>query len=238
MKKLILVLAAVSSLWGAAAAHAQTVIDSLPYTITANGTYVLNGNLNSSQTSGNLISINASNVTIDFQGHYIAGAVNNTSQTTVGISASERSNLTIKNGTIAYCSIGILIGGDGSATTNSVDHQIDNMRVTYCYYVGIYLSNNPATRVTNCQVSQGGFTGANGAYGIAAIGAGATIEGNVVSSITGTPSTGILAGTGSFVRQNTVSNATTGVSGGKYQDNLTANCTTTYTGGIDAGGNN
>ena len=77
-----------------------------------------------------------------------------------------------------------------------------------------------------------------GAAGIAVLGAGATIEGNVVSTITGTPSTGILAGTGSFVRQNTVSNAGTGVSGGKYQDNLIANCTTAYTGGIDAGGNN
>ncbi len=223
-----------------AAARAQTVITSLPYTITASGLYVLNNNLNGSQTSGSLITINASNVTIDFQNHYIAGAVGNTAQTTFGVYANERSNLTIKNGTIAYCNKGIELDGNGSATTNSVNHQIENMRVTYCYYLGIQISAGPGSRVANCQISQTGFSGAGSAFGIFITGDGVTVQSNVVSIVTasGNGSLALYTTGNDFFRQNTISNAYYGVVGGKYQDNLTSGCTTAYTGGTDAGGNN
>ena len=234
---LALALAATSLLGGAATVHAQTVITSLPYTITATGAYVLNGNLSSSQTSGNLITVNASNVTIDFQGHFISGAVGNTSQTTYGIYASERSNLTIKNGTIAHCQTGIEIDGNGSATTNSVNHQIDNLRVTYCYYIGIYISYGPGSRISNCQVSQTGYSGAGSAFGIAVNGAGTVVQNNVVSNVTDSGGNSIGIYGGGFSRQNVVSNAYYGVYGGKYQDNLTSGCTTPFAGGTDAGGN-
>ena len=222
----------------AVAAHAQTVISSLPYTIASSGLYVLNGNLNGTQTSGNLITINASNVTLDFQNHYIAGAVGNTSQTTTGVYASEQSNLIIKNGTIAYCATGIDLEGNGSATTNSVDHQVDNMRATYCYSTGIYINNGPASRITNCQVSQTGYTGASQAIGIYAQGGGITIQGNAVSTVTASAGYGIAAGNGVFVRQNTIYSATYGVRAGKYQDNLTYACSAAFGNGTDAGGNN
>ncbi len=230
---------AAAALLCAGMARAQTVITSLPYTISASGTYVLNSNLNSSQTSGILINVNASNVTLDFQGHYIAGAVGNTNQSTTGVNANEQSNLTIKNGTIAFCSTGVSIGGNGSATTNSVGHQVDNLRVTYCYFIGVHISSSPASRITNCQVSQTGSAGTTSAAGIDVGGAGVTVQGNVVSNVTASGSAyGVYANTGCFVRQNTISNASYGVVGGKYQDNLTANCTTPFLNGTDAGGNN
>ena len=232
---LALALAATSLLGGAATVHAQTVITSLPYTITATGAYVLNGNLSSSQTSGNLITVNASNVTIDFQGHFISGAVGNTSQT-YGIYASERSNLTIKNGTIAHCQTGIEIDGNNTATTNSVNHQIDNLRVTYCYSTGIFIYYGPGSRISNCQVSQTGFSGTSSAYGIIVYGASTLIQNNVVSNVTANNSIGIISA--GFSRQNVVSGASYGVYGGKYQDNLTSGCTTPFNGGTDAGGNN
>ncbi len=227
-----------AALLGTAAARAQTVITSLPYTITGSGLYVLNSNLSSPATSGNLITVNVSNVTIDFQNHFISGPVGNTSQTTYGIYAYEQSNLTIKNGTIAHCFAGISIDGNDEGDTNSLDHQIDNMRVTHCSSYGIYLRASPASRITNCQVSQIGYSGANVAYGIAAYNDGTTISGSVISTVTATTAYGILAGTGSFARQNTVSYAGYGVYGGKYQDNLTTGCTYPYSGGTDAGGNN
>ena len=236
---LALTLAATSLLGGAATVHAQTVITSLPYTITATGAYVLNGNLSSSQTSGNLITVNASNVTIDFQGHFISGAVGNTSQTTTGIYASERSNLTIKNGTIAHCKYGVDIEGNDTATTNSVNHQIDNLRVTYCSYVGIFIAYGPGSRISNCQVSQTGYSGTSSAYGIIVYGASTVVQNNVVSNVT-VSSGGFACGIygNGFSRQNVVSGASYGVSGGKYQDNLTDGCTTPFNGGTDAGGNN
>ena len=235
---LALTFAAAALLGASATVHAQTVITSLPYTITAKGLYVLNQDLSSSQTSGNLITVNASNVTIDFQGHFISGAVGNTSQTTYGIYASERSNLTVRNGTIAHCQRGVYLNGNGSATTNSVNHQVDNLRVTYCYQIGIQIAYGPGSRITNCQVSQTGYSGAVQTLGIYVAGEGTVIQNNVVSNVTanGGNSYGII--TDGFSRQNVVSNAYYGVYDGKYQDNLTTGCTYPFTNGTNAGGNN
>jgi hypothetical protein len=42
-----------------------------------------------------------------------------------------------------------------------------------------------------------------------------------------------------FAVRNSVANCKSfGVGGGKYQNNLTSNCTTPFSGGVDAGGNN
>ena len=164
-----------AGLLSAVTAHAQTVITALPYTITSGGADVLNANLGSSQTSGNLITVDAANVTIDFQDHYITGLAGSTSQSTIGVYASERSNITLKNGTISHCEYGLLLTGNGSATTNSVDHQVDNMRVTYCTFTGVEIVASPVSRVTNCQVSQTGDSGQGYAYRISASGNGVTV---------------------------------------------------------------
>lgn len=42
----------------------------------------------------------------------------------------------------------------------------------------------------------------------------------------------------SFARQNTINGGACGACGGKYQDNPTLNCTTPFTAGTDADGNN
>lgn len=241
LRRSLIALASVIFLSGVAAtSQAQTVISSLPYTISAGGVYVLNSSLNSSQTSGNLITINASNVTIDFQNHYIAGPVGNTTQSTYGIYATERSNLTIKNGTVAYCNTGIVITGNNTATTNNVDHQIDNMRVTYCYSYGINLSYAPASRITNTQVSQIGSTTATSPVGINVNGAGVTVSSCTISNMliaSGGTSRGIYTDPGDFVRQCTVYSATNAIQLGIYQDNLASATTTAFSGGTDGGGN-
>ena len=230
---------AAASVLSASTAGAQIVIDHLPYKIVSNGNYVLNSNLNSSQTTGNLIEIDASNVTIDFQNHYIAGPVNNTTQTTNGIYANEQSNLTIKNGTIAYCQQGINIVGNGSTSTNSVDQVIDNMRITYCYLTGIYVNQSPASRVTNCQVSQIGLSTAATAYGILTFGTNGTVTvaDNIVDHVFGSTTYGIFVADNNSVRRNAVSNCLYGVRGGQYQDNLFYGVVNGFTSGVDAGGN-
>lgn len=112
------------------------------------------------------------------------------------------------------------------------------MRLTYCYGTGILIIASPATRVTHCQVSQGGYSETTSATGIACVGPGTTVSNCVISTITGTQAYGINAGAGNFIRRNTVSNCAYGIGGGKYQDNLTTNCTHPFSVGTDAGGNN
>ncbi len=221
--------------------QAQTVITSLPYTITAGGTYVLNSNLSSTATSGSLITINASNVTIDFQEHYITGpAASLTTTTAYGIYAYERSNLTIRNGTVAYCSQGIFINGNSSANTNNVDQQITNMRVTYCSTYGINLDEAPSSVISGCQVSQIGTSSSGLAVGINIDGAGTVVQGCTVSNVTSSSATetyGIFSDAGSFTRQCQVSSANYGIADGIYQDNLASAVTTAFSGGTDGGGN-
>ena len=201
----------------AVADSAQTVINSLPYTITTKGLYVLNNDLDSTQTSGNLITVNASNVTIDLQGHYLSGPSNGSSNGAYGIHASERANLTIRNGTISHCNEGIYLEGNNNAsTTNNLNHSLDNLRVSHCTN-GITLAVAPGSTVTNCKLTQISNDG------ISVIGAGSTVQGCLLGQI---GSVGIqLDDNGSFARQNTISNAVYGIYGGKYQDNLTSSCT-------------
>jgi hypothetical protein len=54
------------------ASYGQTSISSVPYTITAPGSYILANNLLYSSGSGAAIKINSANVTLDFDGHFVA----------------------------------------------------------------------------------------------------------------------------------------------------------------------
>ncbi len=230
------------------------LISSAPYTITQSGYHRLTTNLNydpGSNNAANIITVNASNVTIDFNGFYIAGPVGNAAQQVTGIFANERSNITITNGTIAYCYQGILIIGNGLSTTNNVGHRIEKMRIPRCYYKGIDVENALTAEIIDNQVNFAGGTtifGANSdGFGIYTNNGSPTITNNKVSTITalGTgTSWGIfcLNTSRTFVFGNRIDTATTGLrmqaTLGKYQNNLTANITTTpFTGGNDAGGN-
>ena len=108
--------------------------------------------------------------------------------------------------------------------------------MSHCNYAGIGLLYAPASTVTNCKVSQ-----ISGYYGILVEGTGATVQGCTVSQINGGSGgngTAIVLSAGSVARQNTLSSTLYGVYGGKYQDNLTTDCTYPVSNGTDAGGNN
>ncbi len=235
-------LAALALLVGvSAAAHAQTVINSLPYVISEGGQYVLNSNLVMSQTTGTGIQINASNVTIDFQDHYMSGPSSGNTPV-YGIYAKERANIVIKNGTISHFNYGVNLDSNGdNTTTNAVDARVENMRIAHCSAVGVALYHQPSARILDCQISQIGLSNSTGSNaGIYVVGPQVTIQGNTVSDITAGPGLGhwcILADNGVFIRQNQLSNGSDAVRLGIYQDNLCYQCTNLFTGGIDAGGN-
>ena len=218
---------------------ASSVISSLPCTITTPGIYVLDANLSSAQASGNLITVNASNVVINFQNYTVSGP-NATTQTTVGIYASEVTNVTIENGTIVHCNTGICLAGNNTTTTNNLNQHIDNMRVSKCNSQGIEFTESPASLITNCQISQIGLSTSTYSAGISLYGTGVTVQGCTISTITaasGSNSYCISAVAGSFARQNQLSSATVGLSGGIYQDNVARACANAFTNGTDAGGN-
>jgi hypothetical protein len=88
----------------AASSFEQTVIQSLPYTISAPGTYVLGSNFIWPLATGQAITITKNNVTLDFGGHFIAYIGTPTSNIAVEVVGG---NVTIQNGVIFNFRVGI-----------------------------------------------------------------------------------------------------------------------------------
>jgi hypothetical protein len=97
MKSPFFALLAIASF--AADSFGQTIINSLPYNITAPGTYVLGANLNYQSAAGAAITIVSSNVTLDLGGHYLYYPGTPTSN--VGVYVHNAGNVIIQNGIIA-----------------------------------------------------------------------------------------------------------------------------------------
>jgi parallel beta-helix repeat protein len=190
----------------AATLEAATVITSLPYTITTQGSYIINQNLTA---NWNGIKVQANNVTIDLNGYSIVG---NNSSGGYGIYMNGRSNVEIRNGTIRnFGSTGIYEEGSFG---NS--HRVINVRVMNNKVTGIILAGSNHM-VKDCTVSNNKGVGIyiwygstisgntvydNGANGISAI-ASSSVIGNTVYSNQGS---GIVVGSGSTVKNNTVNN--------------------------------
>jgi parallel beta-helix repeat protein len=139
--------------------EAATEITSLPYNITAQGSYIINQNLKS---GWNGIKVQANNVTIDLNGYSISG---NNASGGYGIYMSGRSNVEIRNGTIRnFGSHGIY---EDSYSGHS--HRVINVRVMNNKGRGIYLLGGDYI-VKDCTVS-------NNADGIL-VGNGSTVSGN------------------------------------------------------------
>ena len=229
--------------------HAQSPQHPLPIsgptTITAGGYYQLTNSIITHATTGNIITIQANNVTVDFNGFFINGPVNAGSNL-IGVYANEYGNLTIKNGSIAYCRDGIVFtGNNNSTTTRNINQIIENMRITRCYEYGVNIpASSPGTAVSNCQFSQIGGSTVTGTFAIAVYGPSSDrtilVRDNIVNTVNAAnlgpnQTYGIVY---AFAVRNSVANCYYGVYGGKYQNNLSSNCTTPFAGGTDAGANN
>jgi hypothetical protein len=208
-----------------------------PMTITAPGYYRLTKNIVFTGTSGNIITIQQHNVTIDFNTFFIIGP-NNKANTVVGVSADGFGNITIKNGTIAFCQTGVKFSG----ATSNINQLVDNMRISNCWQHGVFFSNSsPGSVVSNCLFSQIGGSTAGVSYSAAIydIVNDVLIKDNVISTVTdpsgvSNSSYGIAYG---FSVRNSIRNCYYGAYLGKYQNNLSSGCTVPFSGGTDAGGN-
>jgi parallel beta-helix repeat protein len=163
--------------------EAATEITKLPYTITAQGSYIINQNL---KANWHGIKVQANNVTIDLNGYSISG--NNTSGG-YGVYMNGCSNVEIRNGTIRnFGSTGIYEEGSSG---NS--HRVINVRVmnNKGYGIDLYGSNH---MVKDCTVSN------NENSGIGIYGSGSAITGNTAYANGGT---GIDGGIGCTITGNT-----------------------------------
>ena len=125
MKSLFFALLAIASF--AADSFGQTIISSVPYTISAPGNYVLGSNLIYSSAAGAAIQIFSSNVTLDLGGHYLYYPGTPTSN--VGVYVHNVGNVIIQNGIIAVFTYGVDFDRTGATALNS-GNIVQNLRLT------------------------------------------------------------------------------------------------------------
>jgi len=157
-----------------------TAITTLPTVITVQGIYCLTGDLATSITSGDAITINTNNVTIDLNGWKLGGLAAGATTLTRGIYTWQRKNITIRNGTIRGFYIGIDLN-DSVPYTTSQGHLIEDIRADKNTRTGIRIMGRGSIVRRNQVVDTGGSTDNDSAYGIQLGGPGVRALNNDVS---------------------------------------------------------
>jgi hypothetical protein len=140
----------------------RTLISSAPFTISASGSYYLTTNVTVS--SGNAITVNANNVTLDLNGFTISSTETPAGSGAILLNAV--TNTTILNGFISsgVTNNGGIYGGSGLgygiyyAGQPPVNTRVSGISVSGCQYSGIFLAGNNST-VESCTVNGAGNYG-------------------------------------------------------------------------------
>lgn len=161
MKSLLAVAAiALAYLFASPAAHAAqsydnctNFISSVPATITTQGTWCFNKDLATSITTGNAITINANNVTLDCNDFKLGGLAAGINTQTVGIFSTNRSNLVVRN-----CAIRGFFKGMAIGSGTSSGHLIENNRIDNTTWVGLDIGGDGSVVRGNRIMDTGGTT--------------------------------------------------------------------------------
>jgi hypothetical protein len=228
---------------------AQTIIGSLPYSITTAGTYVLNQTLSFPSGSGIAILVKASNVTINLNGYAITNTSDQTTTNAIGIGEYNVENLTVENGEIVGFKYGVYLNGPSSGASFNLGHVVQGLRLAYCTYAGIWLNYADNCLIQNCQLSSLGTTGGGvrvggfsaGIYVISLNGGTRVYRCQVLNAAT-TGFVGIGGVQGSYWEQNLATNCVYGFAFGNspaaYRDNASFGSTSAaFLNGNDFGGN-
>jgi parallel beta-helix repeat protein len=135
-------------------------ISSVPATITTQGVWCLKGDLSTAITTGNAITVNANNVTIDCNDFKIGGLAAGNSSLAKGVFAHIRQNITVRHCNVRGFSTGIYL--DGGAGHLIEDNRLDN---NLNMGVGVFGADNSVVR-RNRVYDTGGSSGGLEAYGI------------------------------------------------------------------------
>lgn len=168
-------------------------IDSLPATISTQGTWCLRKDLATALSYGDAIEISANNVTIDCNGFKIGGLAAGIYSMATGIYAWDRQNVTIRNCNIRGFWYGILL-------SHGAGHLVQDNLLSNNLAVGISIEGGNSI-VRRNRIYDTGGTGIHGA---------ADIIGNTVSGIFSDAGGGSLSGissngTGNIIQGNKVS---------------------------------
>jgi len=209
------------------ASYGWTPIASLPYTISAGGTYMLTNNLTYFGTVGNAITVTASNVTIDLNGYQIfCSASNNWAW---GIYANNVSNVSVKNGVIAGFAFAVDLDYPQGGSNVNFGHLVDGLRFTN-NQVGVVCYMSGACVVKNCQF-YGGYYGVEFDFG-----KGNRASNNVASGTGyGFYSTGTDYFESNYADSCTWGGIYAGSAATKLRFNTTTNCGVGVTGGTSEG---
>lgn len=135
-------------------------IDSVPATITTQGTWCLNKDLSTGIANGSAIIVNTNNVTIDCNDFKLGGLAAGTGTLTIGIQANSRYNLTVRR-----CNIRGFNGG--VETMAGGGHRIENNRFDNNTLRGIDIQSPGSVIRGNLVIDTGGSSSsAATAYGI------------------------------------------------------------------------
>ena len=217
------------ALWllSAVTAQAQTAITSVPFTIKTAGTYILTTDLVYSGRAKAII-VQTANVTIDLQGFTLS--CTDDISPTIGVYVHNVSDVTVKNGVINGFRTGVDIDSPSSENLQNVAEIVQDLQISAPQY-GIIIINP-----TICLVQRNTITGGTNGAGIALT---QSIGGNRVSynQVTGAQY-GFQTDGYCYLLENLASGCLDGffaASTDKYRFCTTANCTTTFNGGADAG---
>ncbi|MDQ3287891.1 MAG: right-handed parallel beta-helix repeat-containing protein [Pseudomonadota bacterium] len=128
-------------------------IDSLPASISSQGTWCLRKDLATSIATGDAITIKANNVTLDCNGFKIGGLSAGPGTTTDGVRAVDRMNITVRNCNIRGFHHGVAIFGPASS-----GHVVEDNRFEGCPHEGISLQGGGSIVQRNLVLRTGGST--------------------------------------------------------------------------------
>ena len=158
-----------------------TVISSLPYTISAQGSYCLDRNLSTNLTSGAAITINVDFVVLDLNGFKVGGGGAGFGTQTSGVFAQNHKNITVKNGNIRGFLRGVYLKDTSGTFTSSQGHLVEDVRADQNTLAGIVVEGR-GNVVRNNQVVDTTGTTVNGAnsdtFGLVVSGPGSRVINN------------------------------------------------------------
>jgi len=158
-------------------------IESVPTTISTQGTWCLHHDVNTAITSGNAINVGANNVTIDCNDFKIGGLAAGTGTNTLAVYINGKYNVTVRHCNIRGFRSGVDASNGGGTLVE--DNNFDSNTL-----YGMFIANPGSTVRRNRVIDTGGSTSAPGtAYGIFVYDDVEVVD-NTIDGVAGTPDGG------------------------------------------------
>ena len=193
-------------------------IDSVPATVSGQGTWCLRHDLNTAISSGTAITVAANNVTIDCNDFKVGGLAAGTGTATSGIYANTRFNVIVRHCNVRGFRNGIYFSAGGGHLIE--DNSLDSNTV-----IAIYADSPGSTLRGNRVIDTGGSTTAPGnAYGIS-VANGVDVLDNTINGVAATADAGGNASSYGII---TNANGDASVSGNRVRGLAASGTGTTY----------